>query len=253
MPAYLEQGLLKRNPFETIDRDGVGELVKIGAAAGSGGQAQAQARRVRRARRRPGVDRAVLRGRPRLRELLAVPGADRPPGRRPGRRRRRRQHHEVVRRRIRRYNWMDPGRPLAGPDPTEGTSAPTMTPCSPPSAVATSSTSPSTAGNGWSCWAHRRPAAGRPPRVPPRGPRDQHQGGGDRVGRLDLASASAFMFVVIWWFGGAAGRRVHLGLPHREEPQRRQRVRLGADHGVLRWCHGCTSTACCSGASSARS
>ena len=27
MPAYLEQGLLKRNPFETIDQNGVGELV----------------------------------------------------------------------------------------------------------------------------------------------------------------------------------------------------------------------------------
>jgi len=27
MPAYLEKGLLPRNPFETIDRDGVGELV----------------------------------------------------------------------------------------------------------------------------------------------------------------------------------------------------------------------------------
>jgi pyruvate,orthophosphate dikinase len=34
MPAYLEQGLLKRNPFETIDKDGVGELVKLGAARG---------------------------------------------------------------------------------------------------------------------------------------------------------------------------------------------------------------------------
>ena len=34
MPAYLEQGLLKRNPFETIDREGVGELVMIGAARG---------------------------------------------------------------------------------------------------------------------------------------------------------------------------------------------------------------------------
>jgi pyruvate,orthophosphate dikinase len=34
MPAYLEQGLLKRNPFETIDRGGVGELVKVGAARG---------------------------------------------------------------------------------------------------------------------------------------------------------------------------------------------------------------------------
>ena len=34
MPAYLEQGLLKRNPFETIDQDGVGELVRIGAQLG---------------------------------------------------------------------------------------------------------------------------------------------------------------------------------------------------------------------------
>ena len=34
MPAYLEQGLLKRNPFETIDQTGVGELVKIGAERG---------------------------------------------------------------------------------------------------------------------------------------------------------------------------------------------------------------------------
>jgi pyruvate,orthophosphate dikinase len=34
MPAYLEQGLLKRNPFETIDRGGVGALVKMGAAGG---------------------------------------------------------------------------------------------------------------------------------------------------------------------------------------------------------------------------
>jgi len=34
MPAYLEQGLLTRDPFETIDQDGVGELVRIGADRG---------------------------------------------------------------------------------------------------------------------------------------------------------------------------------------------------------------------------
>jgi pyruvate,orthophosphate dikinase len=34
MPAYLEQGLLKRNPFETVDPGGVGELVRIGAERG---------------------------------------------------------------------------------------------------------------------------------------------------------------------------------------------------------------------------
>lgn len=34
MPAYLGQGLLKRNPFETIDAAGVGELVKMAAQRG---------------------------------------------------------------------------------------------------------------------------------------------------------------------------------------------------------------------------
>ncbi|HKA05590.1 MAG TPA: pyruvate, phosphate dikinase [Acidimicrobiales bacterium] len=34
MPAYLEKGLLKRNPFETIDQNGVGELVRIAAERG---------------------------------------------------------------------------------------------------------------------------------------------------------------------------------------------------------------------------
>jgi pyruvate,orthophosphate dikinase len=34
MSAYLEQGLLKRNPFETIDAGGVGELVMIGCDRG---------------------------------------------------------------------------------------------------------------------------------------------------------------------------------------------------------------------------
>jgi len=34
MPAYLEAGLLKRNPFETIDQSGVGELVVLAAQRG---------------------------------------------------------------------------------------------------------------------------------------------------------------------------------------------------------------------------
>jgi pyruvate,orthophosphate dikinase len=34
MPAYLEQGLLRNNPFETIDQDGVGELVALAAERG---------------------------------------------------------------------------------------------------------------------------------------------------------------------------------------------------------------------------
>jgi pyruvate,orthophosphate dikinase len=34
MPAYLELGLLERNPFETIDQAGVGELVRMGVQRG---------------------------------------------------------------------------------------------------------------------------------------------------------------------------------------------------------------------------
>ncbi|HUS43488.1 MAG TPA: pyruvate, phosphate dikinase [Ilumatobacteraceae bacterium] len=34
MPQYLEQGLLKANPFDTIDQTGVGDLVRIGAERG---------------------------------------------------------------------------------------------------------------------------------------------------------------------------------------------------------------------------
>ena len=34
MVSYLEQGLLPRNPFETIDQTGVGELVRLGAERG---------------------------------------------------------------------------------------------------------------------------------------------------------------------------------------------------------------------------
>jgi pyruvate,orthophosphate dikinase len=34
MSAYLELGLLKRNPFEVVDPDGVGELVRLGVERG---------------------------------------------------------------------------------------------------------------------------------------------------------------------------------------------------------------------------
>jgi pyruvate,orthophosphate dikinase len=34
MPAYLQQGLLRRNPFETVDAGGVGELVALGVERG---------------------------------------------------------------------------------------------------------------------------------------------------------------------------------------------------------------------------
>ena len=61
MTAYLEKGLLAHNPFETIDPDGVGELVRLAVERGRAHATVAQDRRVRRARRRPRVHHAVRR------------------------------------------------------------------------------------------------------------------------------------------------------------------------------------------------
>ena len=74
---YLEQRILDRSPFETIDRPGVGWLVRLGAWVGPRGEAVAQARHLRRARRRPRLDRVLPHGRARLRVVLALPRADR--------------------------------------------------------------------------------------------------------------------------------------------------------------------------------
>ena len=97
MPTYLEENLLPSNPFETIDFEGVGELVRTAVELGRERAARPQARHLRRARRRPRVGAVLPRGRPRLRVVLAVPRADRPPrgrARRP--RRRRPRHHRVA-------------------------------------------------------------------------------------------------------------------------------------------------------------
>ena len=88
MPAYLEQGLLKRNPFETIDQTGVGELVRIGAERGRKTKPDLKLGVCGEHGGDPESIAAVLRRRARLRELLAVPRADRPPGRGPGHHRR---------------------------------------------------------------------------------------------------------------------------------------------------------------------
>ena len=67
-------------PFETIDEPGVGWLVRLARVGRARGEAGPQARHLRRARRRPGLDRLLPHGRARLRVLLAVPRADRARG-----------------------------------------------------------------------------------------------------------------------------------------------------------------------------
>ena len=52
LTRYLEDGVLERNPFEVLDVDGVGDLMRIAVERGRGDEAGAQARHLRRARRR---------------------------------------------------------------------------------------------------------------------------------------------------------------------------------------------------------
>ena len=214
MPAYLEQGLLKRNPFETIDHDGVGELVRIGAERGRQTKPEAQARRVRRARRRPRVDRPLLRRRPRLRQLLAVPGADRPAGRRPGHRRRRQQRHPL--------------------EPKDAPCSPPMTSprCSPPTSGDEQLRRPRrrAVAVGGASRPHRRRCCSSTCCGPPRGRTCvSTKEAAIECGGLDLDRPRRSRFVVLAVARRPGRRRVLLRLPDREEPQHRQRVRLGAD------------------------
>ena len=74
---YVEDKILPFNPFQTLD-DAVAGLMKIAVEKGRSTQARSRARDLRRARRRPGLDREVRADRPRLRVLLAVPRPGRP-------------------------------------------------------------------------------------------------------------------------------------------------------------------------------
>ena len=78
---YVEDGILPKNPFQTIDREGVGELMRHLRGAGPQGPPGPRGRHLRRARRRPRLDRVVPPDRQQLRELLPVPRAGGPPGR----------------------------------------------------------------------------------------------------------------------------------------------------------------------------
>ena len=81
MRDYVNRGVFPEDPFHSLDLEGVGELMLIAAKRGRAQQPGRGARPLRRARRRPVLG-ALLQGRGlRLRLLLAVPRADRPPRR----------------------------------------------------------------------------------------------------------------------------------------------------------------------------
>ena len=77
---YVEREIYAKDPFEVIDRDGVGQLMRMAVERGRKTRPGDQARHLRRARRRPLVGRVLPPHRPELRQLLALPGAHRPAG-----------------------------------------------------------------------------------------------------------------------------------------------------------------------------
>ena len=93
MSQYLEQKLLTREPVRDPRRRRGRRARPHRGRAGPERPARPQARHLRRARRRPCVGAVLPRDRPRLRVVLAVPGAPRSPRRGARRARRRRSRH----------------------------------------------------------------------------------------------------------------------------------------------------------------
>ncbi len=84
LKTYRQKGIIEKDPFVSLDFDGVGELIRIAAERGRATRPGHEARHLRRTWRRSGFD-PLLRGdRPRLCLLLALPRADRQAGRRAG-------------------------------------------------------------------------------------------------------------------------------------------------------------------------
>ena len=81
---YLEDGVLERNPFETLDQSGVGDLMRIAVERGRGAKDDLKLGICGEHGGEPRVGRVLPRARARLRLVLAVPRA-RSPGSRPRR------------------------------------------------------------------------------------------------------------------------------------------------------------------------
>ena len=59
LARYIQQRIFDRSPFETLDKPGVGQLVRMGAWLGPEAQERPDDRRLRRTRRRPRLDRLL--------------------------------------------------------------------------------------------------------------------------------------------------------------------------------------------------
>ena len=84
LASYMEKEIFEVDPFVSIDRDGVGELVSIGTERGRSAKPGSEDRDLRRAWRRSALGHLLPRDRPRLCVVLAVPRTGCPAGRGPG-------------------------------------------------------------------------------------------------------------------------------------------------------------------------
>ena len=61
LPDYLKKEILQRDPFQSLDTSGVGQLVEMAVKKGRSAKQRPQVRHLRRTRRRSGFDRASAR------------------------------------------------------------------------------------------------------------------------------------------------------------------------------------------------
>ena len=80
LPTYLEEGILKQDPFAVLDQEGVGQLVRMATERGQEDTPRSESRHLRRARRRTVVGRVLPPGRTELCVLLPLPRSDRASG-----------------------------------------------------------------------------------------------------------------------------------------------------------------------------
>ena len=80
LPDYLKQELLLRDPFQSLDTAGVGQLVEMGVKKGRSVKKDLKCGICGEHGGDPGLDQVLPQGRARLRLLQPVPRADRPAG-----------------------------------------------------------------------------------------------------------------------------------------------------------------------------